>query len=75
MTLYKERKAAEAVHQNPPEDWREVWAPRQKIHCNATHTGALKHLQKKQDAYDWPLQIDIHPKDGYVVYYTKEESS
>lgn len=75
MTRYQELKAARYVHDHPPEGWRNVWAPRQKIFLSATKASALKHMSKKQHLYPHQLQVDIHPKDGYVVYYEKEASS
>lgn len=73
MTLYQERKRAREVHDNPPENWRETWNLRQKIGLFPTETAARKHMEKKQESYAFELKVDIHPKDGYVVYYTEEE--
>lgn len=77
MTAYQDRKRMKEIHDNPPADWRETWSPRQKINLFSNETSALRYAEKVQKKYEQPLHIDIHPKDGFVVYYNlpEEESN
>lgn len=56
------------LYDNPPSNWREVWNNRKKLICFGTEQQAQKYIKKHQSQYTEKLLMDIHPKDGYVVY-------
>lgn len=57
------------VSLNPEKNWREVWENRIKISRFDSEKSAVNFQKKNQKNYKQELVIDIHPKDGYVVYY------
>lgn len=62
------------IHQNPPENWRESWNDRVLLVRYDTRKSAEKYASKHQLDYPKKLQVDLHPKDGYVVYYDRDKT-
>lgn len=56
------------IHNNFPKNWREIWSQRIMLCRFDTYDHAKKYLVKTQQQHKETLYIDIHPKDGYVVY-------
>lgn len=59
--------AWDAMFRNPPDNWREVWRFRQKIARFDTEVQAHNFMVKRKGVFKG-MKVDIHPKDGYVVY-------
>lgn len=60
-----------SVYSNPPENWREVWRNRISLSRFDSEKMAQKFIDSNQKEYEQELKIDLHPKDGYVVYYSR----
>jgi hypothetical protein len=56
------------LRNNPPENWQEIWRKRQKVNRFDLKYPATQWVENHK-SIDRPLKIDIHPKDGYVVYW------
>lgn len=65
-------KEWEKIHKNPPENWREVWNNRVSISRFDTRTQTEEYIVKHKEE---KLSIDLHPKDGYVVYKNRIKQS
>lgn len=57
------------IFNNPPSNWRDVWQTRKLISRFDTKYQAENYVIKHQNDFKDKLAIDIHPKDGYVVFY------
>lgn len=75
MTRTMDLKAWKELHSNPPEDWQDKWMKRTKVINVTTTESARKAVNKLQPHYARPLRVDLHVKDGYVVYYTEDEEA
>ncbi|WP_422661802.1 hypothetical protein ACK8P5_25950 (plasmid) [Paenibacillus sp. EC2-1] len=63
-----DKNELEEFHQQDNKGWREIWRHRTMLTRFDTRVQAEKWVKKKDHLYDNELKIDIHPKDGYVVY-------
>lgn len=61
------------VHENPPKNWREVWSKRVLITCSSNRKTVERYIDKNKEKCEYGMSIDVHPKDGYVVYAEPEE--
>lgn len=59
------KKTWDDLRKSPPENWRKVWDKRQKVTRFDSEEQAQKYLDKYQDQQ---LLLDLHPKDGFVIY-------
>lgn len=73
MSIYSDLKEWDALRKNPPQNWQEKWATRDKVDLRSNRVSAMKRLEKLQKKYNVELKMDLHPKDGYVIYYDREE--
>ena len=68
MTKSADIKKWDELRHNPPENWREVWNERKKVTRFDSSLQANQYAFDNQEKYDGLLRVDLHPKDGYVVY-------
>ncbi|MBR2246320.1 MAG: hypothetical protein IJ880_04730 [Bacilli bacterium] len=61
------------LFKNPPLNWRDAWKDRKKISRFDSKEQALKFKEKIKSDYKNEILLDIHPKDGYVLYQEENE--
>lgn len=54
--------------ENPPEKWKEKWSSRKTLIRFDTEKEAVDYKKKIESDDEEKLLVDLHPKDGYVVY-------
>lgn len=52
-----------------------VWRGRLKLRNFISESRATNWREENQTRYDSPLYVDEHPKDGWVVYLSKEKGA
>lgn len=72
MSKAHDLKRWDDLHANPPENWREEWEDRKIIARFDCDSDAVKYAKQKQYLYKGWLLVDLHVKDGYVVYEDNE---
>lgn len=70
MTM-KKMSEWDLLRDNPPRNWRDKWESRVSLRRFDTMLSARGWALRHESDYNHHLKIDLHVKDGFVVYYDR----